>query len=132
MGLIDFMSRNPVGLAKPPSKYDDEFVVASNNAFKNDLELIDNVILNNRANQNKAPFELIKKRAKNKGFLDANSNTQLTNEHSKHSTHGQLRTHNQFQSHSKIANEESALSHSKNLKIIQPVRKTVKLIITIK
>ena len=128
MGLIEYMSRNPVGLAKPPSEYDDQFVVASINAFINDLELIDNVILNNLANQNKAPYELIKKRAKNKGLLDSNSNTQLTNQHSKHSTHGQLRTHNQFQSHSKIANEESALSHSKYLKIIQPVRKTVNFI----
>ena len=28
MGLIDYMSRNPVGLAIPPSEYDEEFVVA--------------------------------------------------------------------------------------------------------
>ena len=92
MGLIDYISRNPVGLAIPPSEYDEEFVVASINAFINNLELIDNVILKNLANQNIAPYELIKKRAKNKGLLDAISNTQLTNEHSKHSNHGQLRT----------------------------------------
>ena len=68
MGLIDYMSRNPVGLAIPPSQYDEEFVVASFKAFINNLELIDNVILNNLANQNKAPYELVKKRAKTKGY----------------------------------------------------------------
>ena len=129
MGLIDYMSRNPVGLAVPPSEYDEEFVVASINAFINDLELIDNVILNNLANQNKAPYELIKKRAKNKGLLDATSNTQITYAHSKHSTHGQLRTKTSIQSHPKIANEQSALSQSKFLKTKQPVRKTVNCII---
>ena len=71
MGLIDYMSQNPAGLAIPPSEYDEEFVVASINAFNNDLELIDNVILNNLANQNKAPYELIKKHAENKEVLNA-------------------------------------------------------------
>ena len=37
MGLIDYMSRNPVGLPIPPSEYDEEFVVASINAFINNL-----------------------------------------------------------------------------------------------
>ena len=50
MGLIDYMSRNPVGLAIPPSEYDEKFVVASINAIITNLELIDNVILNNLAN----------------------------------------------------------------------------------
>ena len=67
MGLIDYMSRNPVGLAISPSQYDEEFVVASIRAFIHNLELIDNIILNNLANQNKAPYELVKKRAKTKG-----------------------------------------------------------------
>ena len=44
MGLIDYMSQNPVELAIHPSEYDEEMVVASINAFINDLELIDNVI----------------------------------------------------------------------------------------
>ena len=61
MGLIDYMSRNPFGLAILPGEYDEEFVVATNNAFISNLELIDNVILNNLDNQNKAPYELIKK-----------------------------------------------------------------------
>ena len=42
MGLIDYISRNPVGLAIPPSEYDEEFVVASIRAFINNLEMIDN------------------------------------------------------------------------------------------
>ena len=45
MGLIDYNSQNLVGLAIPPSQYDEEFVVASIKAFINNLELIDNVIL---------------------------------------------------------------------------------------
>ena len=47
--------------------------------------MIDSVISNNEANQNKAPYDLIKKRAENKGILDASSNAQLTTKHSKHS-----------------------------------------------
>ena len=85
MGLIDYMSGNPIGLPIHPSEYDEEFVVASIIAFINNLEMIDNVISNNQANQNKAPYDLIKKRAENKGILDAFSNAQLTTRHSKHS-----------------------------------------------
>ena len=113
MGLIDYMSRNPVGLAIPPSEYDEEFVVVSIKAFINDVELIDNVILNNLANQNKAPYELIKKRAENKGLLNVTSNTHSTYEHSKNSIHGQLRTKISIQFHSKIAKEHSALSKTR-------------------
>ena len=69
MGLIDYISQNPVGLAIPPSDYDEKFVVALIRASINNLEMIDNVILNNLANQSKAPSELIKKSArKSKGF----------------------------------------------------------------
>ena len=46
------MSRNLVGLAIPPSEYDEEFVVASIKAFINNLEMIDNVNQKNLANQN--------------------------------------------------------------------------------
>ena len=129
LGLIDYMSRNPVGIAIPPSEYDEEFVVDSNNAFINDLELIDKVILNDLANQNIAPHELIKKRAESKGLLNATSNTQSTYEHSKHSTHAQLRTKTSIQCHSKIASEQSALSQTKFLKTKQPVQKTVNCIV---
>ena len=58
------MSQNPVGLAIPPSEYDNEFVVASNSTFINNLKMIDNVILNELANQNLAPRQLIKTRGK--------------------------------------------------------------------
>ena len=67
MGFIDYISRNPVELAIPPSEYDEEFVVTSIKTFINNRETIENVILNNLADQNKAPYELIKKRAKTKG-----------------------------------------------------------------
>ena len=59
MRLIDYMSRNPVGLPIPPSEYDEEIVVASINTFINNLEWIDNVILNKLADQNRAPDDLI-------------------------------------------------------------------------
>ena len=62
-------------IGNTPSESDEEFFVASINSFINNLKLIENVILNNLANQNKAPYELIKKRAKNKGLLDSNLNT---------------------------------------------------------
>ena len=107
MGLIDYMSRNPVGLAIPPSEYDEEFVVASIRTFINNLELIDNVILNNLANQNKAPYELIKTRAKNEGLLNAASSIQLAMKHSKHSATGHCQTSNTNQSHSKSALKQS-------------------------
>ena len=64
MGLIDYMSRNLVRLAIPPSEFDEEFVVASIHTFINNLKVIDNVILNELANQNLAPCQLIKKRAR--------------------------------------------------------------------
>ena len=55
------MSKNPVGLAIHPSAYDEEFVLASIRSFINNLEIIDSVILNNLANQKKAPYRLIEK-----------------------------------------------------------------------
>ena len=51
--VIDYMSRNPVGLAIPPSEYDEEFVVASINSFISNLKVIDNVILKKLADQNR-------------------------------------------------------------------------------
>ena len=65
--------------------------------------MIDNVILNNLANQHKAPYAVLKKRAENKGFLNAASNIQLTTKHSKHSAIGHFQTNNRNQFHSKTA-----------------------------
>ena len=50
--------------------YEEEFVVATIITFINNLEMIGNVILNQLANKNKAPCDLMKKRAENKGLLD--------------------------------------------------------------
>ena len=115
MGLIDYMSQNPVRLSIPPSEYDEEFVVAAINTFINNLEMIDNVILNQLANQNKAPYDLIKKRAEIKGLLDARTNAQFTTKHSKLSVSGQLLPKNRIQSNSDSVPNQSTLSHSKNL-----------------
>ena len=71
------------------------------------------------ANQNKAPHELIKERAKNKGLMDANLNTQLTIQHTKQSASSQLQTDNQIQVHSESAHKQSVLSQSENHKISQ-------------
>ena len=61
MRLIDYISRNPVGIAKPPSEYDGEIVVVLINSFVNNLEMIDNLILNQLANRKLTPYRLIKK-----------------------------------------------------------------------
>ena len=50
------MSQNPVGVPIPPSEYDEEFLVATINTLINNLEMVDNVIINQLANQNKAPL----------------------------------------------------------------------------
>ena len=113
LSLIDYISRNPVELPILPSEYDEEFVVAAINTFINNLEMIDNVILNQLANQNKAPYDLIKMRAENKGFLDATTNAQLTIKHSKHSVSGQLLPKNRVQSNSNSVQNQSTLSHQK-------------------
>ena len=76
--------------------------------------MIDNVILNNLANQSKAPYELIKKRAKNKGLLNATSNIQLATKHLKQSATGRCQTNNTNQSHSKSAENQSTLFGSKH------------------
>ena len=112
MGSIDYVSRNLVRLVIPPSEYDEEFVVASIRTFINNLEMIENVILNNLANQNKAPYELIKKRAKKKGLMNAASNTQLAMKHFKHSATGHYQTKNTNQSHSKSAVNSVSISVS--------------------
>ena len=57
---MDYMTQKPVG------GYDEEFEVAPFNSLINNLEMIDNIILNNLANQNWAPSWLIKKRAEKK------------------------------------------------------------------
>ena len=65
----------------PAREYDEEFVVASNYTFINNLEMIDNVHLNELANQNLAPLKLIKKREEIKRTTIATSKTD-SNEHS--------------------------------------------------
>ena len=74
--------------------------------------MIDNVILNSLANQNKAPYELIKKR-ENKGLLKAASNIQLTAKHSKQSEIGHSQTNNRNQFQLKPAKNQSTLFQSK-------------------
>ena len=116
IGLIDYISQNPVGLAIPPSEYDEKFVVASIRAIINNLEIIDNAILNNLANRSEAQYQLIKKRAKNKGLLNATSNIQLTMKHFKHSATGHCQNNNTNQFHSKSAENQSTLFRYKEFK----------------
>ena len=116
MRLIDYMSRNLVGLAIPSSEYDEDFVVASINTFINNLEVIDNVILNELANQNLAPCQLIKKRADYKRTT-INTSKLDVNQHSlKHSASGQLKTLKPNQFCSNYSANRSA-NHSANLSI---------------
>ena len=81
MGLIDYISRNPVGIARPSSTSDEEFVVASINSFINNLVMIDNLILNQLANRKLAPYRLIKKRAENKGTVLSQPTSQPHSDH---------------------------------------------------
>ena len=122
------MSKNPVGLAIPPSACDEEFVVSSINAIINNLEMIENVIVNNLANQNKAPYQLIKKRAENKRLLISTSNSQLKSQHSAHSASGQLQTFkpNQFCSKPSQAQIQSSNCSAMKTNSKNSVKTTVK------
>ena len=40
MGMADYMSRNPVQIANPPSTYDADFIIAQINVIKNTLNII--------------------------------------------------------------------------------------------
>ena len=86
MGLIE--SRNPVGLALLFGKNDDEFNVASINSSISELELVGNVILNKLANHNRAPNQLIKKRAENERKITAQLKTQMHFKYNKHTESG--------------------------------------------
>ena len=114
MGSIDYMSQNLVGLPLPPSEYYEEFVVAAITTFIKNLEMIDNVILNQLANQNKAPCDLIIKRAENKWLLDIKTNAQLTIKHSKHSINGQLPPKNRIQSNLNSVQNQSTFHSAQN------------------
>ena len=116
MGLKDDVTKSG-WISNTSQEYDEELVVASINAFKNNLELIDNFILNNLVYQNKAPYELIKTGAENEELLDASLKGQFTTEHSKHSADGQLLPQKQIQSNSKLAHNQSTLSLSLSLSI---------------
>ena len=40
MGLADYMSRNPSELAKPPSTYDENFIIAQIDVIKETLQIL--------------------------------------------------------------------------------------------
>ena len=103
MGLKDYMSRISVGLATPPSEYEEDFVVASINTFINNLEVIDNVMPDEFANQNLAPCQLIKKRAEYKKTPINTSKLDLNKQSLESSASGQLQKQklDQFRSRSK-------------------------------
>ena len=93
MGLIDYLSRNPIGLAITPSAYDEKFVVASTNSFTNILEMIDKIILNILANQNWAPSRLIKMGTEKKRTLTSQARLRV---HLKRFTHSKSAQSNQI------------------------------------
>ena len=75
-----------------PCEYVEEFVVASSSTFGNNLEMIDNVTLNELANQNLAPRQLIEKRAEKKRTTIATSKTDTSEHFFKNSASVQLQT----------------------------------------
>ena len=88
MLLIDYLSRNPVELALPPTSTTMDLFFASINSFISNIEWNDNVILNNLANQKRAPHRLIKKCAEYKMNATAQWTCQGHFKHSKHNTGG--------------------------------------------
>ena len=114
MGLFDYMSRNPVGLAIPSCDYDKEFVVASIYTFISKLEVIDNVILNELANQNLAPSQLIKKRAEYKETTINTSKRNINHHSFKNSASRQLKKLKLNQFCSNQTANWSALSQTTN------------------
>ena len=101
------------GLAIPPSEYDEEFAVASVNTFINNLEVIDNHILNEIANQNMAPCQLIKKRADYKRTTINNSKINLNPYSFKNSASGQLQKQKLDPFFSNLSPNRSALTQEK-------------------
>ena len=108
------MSRNTVALAILSSAYNEDFVVTSIKKPINNLEMIDNVILNNLANQNMAPCQLIKKRAENKNLLNSSSSSQLKFHRFAHSGNGHLQTFKPDQVCSEHSQTQSAQFQSFN------------------
>ena len=91
--------------------------------------MIDNVIVSNLANQNKAPYDLIKKQAENKGLLVASLNAQISTKNFKLSNSGQLQPKNNIQSNSNSAPSNSQLSRIQKFSIaasLQSTRSTLK------
>ena len=125
MGLIEYMSQNPVGLALPASEYNQELVVASINAFINNLEVIDNVVPNKLANRNMAPYQLIKKHVKNKTTTINTSNLHLKKQHSKNSESGQLQRPKQNQFCSNHSETQSAVTRITNSTAKTHLRNTI-------
>ena len=74
--------------------------------------MIDNGILKKFANQNRAPYQLIKKRAENKRLQVNTSNSQLTSQLSANSGSGPLQTFKPNQFCSKPSQTQSAQTQS--------------------
>ena len=102
-------------MAVPPSQYDEELVVALNSTFINVLEMIDNVFLIELANQNRAPRQLIKKRAQNKRTTIAFSETDLNEHFFKNSASGQFQTKIRIQFCSNHHKNQSVLTRNNSL-----------------
>ena len=109
------MSRSLVRLAKPPKKHHEEIVLASMNTFIVNLEVIDNLILNQLANEKRAPNRLIKNRAENKSARKTSQTKfQVHFKHSKQLASGQSHQQNSNQS---IKNSSNIQSETNSLNI---------------
>ena len=103
-GFIDYMSRNPVGLATRPRAYEVEFVVASLNSFVINLEMIDNFFLNILVNNN----WLIQKLCKNRRKLTCCQKSQSYLKSSAHSDSSYLNKLTLYHSSSKLPQTQSS------------------------
>ena len=132
MGLIDYISRHPVGKPQPPAYWDEHFVVALIDDFISCLEFQDSTIANIEMNKNPNGSKHIAQLDRNENANRSNSLTKETqftvNDHSLSSSHSLLHSKlsncsNLSQSHLNTSKFYSTNSNSGNQPPIQTTRK---------
>ena len=99
MGFADYFSRNPNGMATPPSEEDTHFIINQINDFK--FTLIKNTLRNNNSHANKKPNN-----------YDVTKQAQRTQTNTRAFCHSRLRNQSQI---GNIQNFQTDKSHSNQL-----------------
>ena len=104
MGLLDYISRHPVGKPQPPAYWDEHFVVALIEDFISCLEFQDSTIANIEMIENPNGFQRTLQ-------LDRNKNSNRSISHTKE-THFTVNDHSLTNSHSPSHSKFSNFSQS--------------------